>query len=85
MVTVQKEKQMVRDQYNHCRTWDGGSPKLWKIATTGLGGCLASRAPVSMSKALCATASTKENHEIKMKTEIPRDPIILLLGRSTKW
>lgn len=59
-------------------------PKLWKIAATGLGGCLASRAPVSMSKALCATASTTENHEIKMKTEIPHDPIILLLCISAK-
>lgn len=52
--------------------------------TDGLEDCLDGRASSGVSKGLCSTASTTENHEIIIKTQMSRDPGSLPLGISTK-
>lgn len=52
--------------------------------TTGLEDCLNGGASSGVSKGLCSTASTTENHEIIIKTQMSHDPVFLPLGIPTK-
>lgn len=75
---------MLRDQSTATVGHEMGAPQITENSTPGLEECVSGRAAITMSKTLHSTDSTTENHEMKTKTEIPHDPIILLLGISTK-
>lgn len=53
-------------------------PQAIENDTDGLEERLSGRASSSMSKGLCPTASTTENHEIIIKTQMSHDPVFLL-------